>query len=64
MKDADSYLYLRAIEGLSTIALLKPDKILSFLCEEFTSCENAETRLKLGEILMRTVKLLSKLNTP
>lgn len=60
MKDKDSFLYLRAIEGLSTIALSKPDKVLTFLCQEFILCDDAETRLKVGEILMRTVKLLSK----
>lgn len=61
MKDEESYLYLRAIEGLSCMATLKPHDVLPLLCQEFASCSAPEMRLKVGEILVRAVRLLSKL---
>jgi hypothetical protein len=60
--DKDSFIYLRTIEGLASLATLKPDNVLPLLCQEFTSCSTAEVRLKIGEILTRTVKLLSKIH--
>lgn len=59
LKDKDSFLYLRAIEGLSCLAALKPHNVLPLLCEELTSCNITEIRLEIGEILVRTVQYMN-----
>lgn len=64
MKNADSYLYLSAIFTLSALCSYYPDDILPILCEQYSMPKNynhsPETRLKIGEVLMKTVRSLSK----
>lgn len=63
MKNADSYIYLSAIFTLSSLCTYYPDDILPILCEVYvnpTNCHHSsETQLKIGEVLMKTVKSLS-----
>ncbi|XP_050438421.1 transport and Golgi organization protein 6 homolog isoform X2 [Adelges cooleyi] len=64
LKNADSYLYLSAIFTLSSLCTFCPNDILPILCEEYCMPDNynhsAETRLKIGEVLMKTVRLLNE----
>lgn len=63
MKNVDSYLYLSAIFTLSALCSFYPNDILPILCEEYsmpkTYNHSPETRLKIGEVLMKTIKKLS-----
>ncbi|XP_050528671.1 transport and Golgi organization protein 6 homolog isoform X2 [Daktulosphaira vitifoliae] len=63
LKNTDSYLYLNAIFTLSSLCAYFPNEILPILCEEYSTPDNynhsAETRLKIGEVLMKTVKTLN-----
>ncbi|XP_060846775.1 uncharacterized protein LOC132926437 [Rhopalosiphum padi] len=64
LKNTDSYLYLSAIFTLSSLCSYFPNDILPILCEEYSMPTNynhsPETRLKIGEVLMKTVKLLNE----
>ncbi|XP_075212217.1 transport and golgi organization 6 isoform X3 [Lycorma delicatula] len=57
LKNEDSYLYLSAIEGISSLAAEFPDTVLVTLIEEYSQTETT-TRLKVGEALMRVVRRL------
>lgn len=63
MKNSDSYLYLSAIFTLSTFCKFCPNDVLPIMCEEYCMPKDynhsSETRLKIGEVLMKTIKLLS-----
>lgn len=63
MKHEDSYLYLSAIEGMSSLAAEYPDTVLITLIEQFTQGDvlPTDTRLKVGETLVRVTKLLGNL---
>jgi hypothetical protein len=59
IKFNDSYVYLAAINGLMSLAIYEPEKILDILLIEYKSCKkqlDLETRLKIGEVLTKTVK--------
>lgn len=64
LKNTDSYLYLSAIFTLSSLCSYFPNDILPVLCEEYSMPINynhsPETRLKIGEVLMKTVKMLNE----
>ncbi|KAL5238399.1 hypothetical protein ACI65C_005809 [Semiaphis heraclei] len=64
LKNTDSYLYLSAIFTLSSLCSYYPNDILPILCEEYSMSINynhsPETRLKIGEVLMKTVKSLNE----
>ncbi|XP_025191179.1 uncharacterized protein LOC112591556 [Melanaphis sacchari] len=64
LKNIDSYLYLSAIFALSSLCSYFPNDILPILCEEYSMPLNyhhsPETRLKIGEALMKTIKLLNE----
>uniref|UniRef100_A0A1B6LQH4 RNA polymerase II assembly factor Rtp1 C-terminal domain-containing protein n=1 Tax=Graphocephala atropunctata TaxID=36148 RepID=A0A1B6LQH4_9HEMI len=62
LKQEDSFLYLSAIEGLATMAAEFPDSVILSLTEQFSrSTLAAETRLKVGEALIRVTKFLGEL---
>uniref|UniRef100_A0A1B6DUB8 RNA polymerase II assembly factor Rtp1 C-terminal domain-containing protein n=2 Tax=Clastoptera arizonana TaxID=38151 RepID=A0A1B6DUB8_9HEMI len=63
MNHKDSYLYLSAIEGLSTLAAEFPDTVLLSLIRNYSrvDIEDSESRLKIGECLMRVTRLLGEL---
>lgn len=54
---------MSAIFTLSSFCSFYPNDILPILCEQYSMPKNynhsSETRLKIGEVLMKTVKLLS-----
>ncbi|XP_060856530.1 uncharacterized protein LOC132934258 isoform X2 [Metopolophium dirhodum] len=64
LKNTDSYLYLSAIFTLSSLCSYYPNDVLPILCEEYSMPINyncsPETRLKIGEVLMKTVKSLNE----
>ncbi|XP_025420245.1 uncharacterized protein LOC112690445 isoform X2 [Sipha flava] len=64
LKNVDSYIYLSAIFTLSSLCSYYPDDIMPILCEVYvnpTICHHSsETRLKIGEVLMKTVKFLNE----
>ncbi|VVC25878.1 Armadillo-type fold,RNA polymerase II assembly factor Rtp1, C-terminal,Armadillo-like helical [Cinara cedri] len=65
LKNSDSYLYMSAIFTLSSFCSFYPNDILAILCEQYSMPKNynhsPETRLKIGEVLMKTVKLLNEI---
>ncbi|KAG8271599.1 Transport and Golgi organization protein 6, variant 2 [Homalodisca vitripennis] len=62
LKQEDSFLYLSAIEGLAVAAAEFPDSVIVSLTEQFSrNSLAAETRLKVGEALIRVTKLLGEL---
>lgn len=66
MKNEDSFIYLSAIGGLTSMADIFPDVVLNTLSEEYLDFnrkdeeDGNETRLKLGEVLVRITKKLGK----
>ncbi|XP_059507806.1 transport and Golgi organization protein 6 homolog isoform X2 [Stegostoma tigrinum] len=68
LKHEDSFVYLSAIQGLSVLADVYPAQILPRLLDEYRiSPEGAEktrcveTRMKMGEVLMRSTKALGEI---
>ncbi|RZC37025.1 transport and Golgi organization protein 6, partial [Asbolus verrucosus] len=63
LKDEDSFIYLNAVQGLAALADVFPDTVLEVLCEEYADFakKSEETRLKLGEVLVRVVKSLGEM---
>ncbi|XP_060694296.1 transport and Golgi organization protein 6 homolog [Hemiscyllium ocellatum] len=68
LKHEDSFVYLSAIQGLSVLADVYPSQILPRLLDEYqvspegpekTRC--IETRMKMGEVLMRSTKALGEI---
>ncbi|XP_022106681.1 transport and Golgi organization protein 6 homolog isoform X2 [Acanthaster planci] len=68
----DSYIYLSAIQALSCVADVFPDRVIPHLCQEFVACQQedgikkrprrtVETRVKLGETLVRATRRLGEL---
>ncbi|KAF5293118.1 hypothetical protein FQA39_LY13728 [Lamprigera yunnana] len=66
LKDDDSFIYLNAIEGLASMASIFPETVIKVLAVEYADFlnsddENAfEVRMKIGEVLVRTVKCLGE----
>ncbi|CAG0909641.1 unnamed protein product, partial [Cyprideis torosa] len=69
VRNADSYAYLAAIEGLATLADVFPDEIVPFLCKQYSDFEQLhpegsdagfEIRAKVGEALVRTIERLGE----
>ncbi|XP_014248082.1 transport and Golgi organization protein 6 homolog [Cimex lectularius] len=61
LKEEDSYVYLAAVEGLAAMATAFPDEVLTTLCEQYTFCKDPEIRLKVGEILVKVIRLLNEM---
>uniref|UniRef100_A0A3B4BMR7 Uncharacterized protein n=1 Tax=Periophthalmus magnuspinnatus TaxID=409849 RepID=A0A3B4BMR7_9GOBI len=70
LKHEDSFVYLSAIQGLAALADLFPQRILEQLLQDFqgwpslpTSNKHLslETRLKIGEVLMRATRAMGEL---
>ncbi|XP_038077559.1 transport and Golgi organization protein 6 homolog [Patiria miniata] len=68
----DSYIYLSAIQALSCVADAFPERVIPHLCQEFVACQQedkakkrvkrtSETRVKLGEALVRATRSLGEL---
>ncbi|XP_073995165.1 transport and golgi organization 6 isoform X2 [Rhodnius prolixus] len=61
LKSDDSYVYLSAVESLATLTGSYPDDVLIMLTEQFVHCKIPETRLKIGEVLMRVIRILGEM---
>jgi hypothetical protein len=58
----DSYEYLAAINVLSALANKYTDEILPILCNEYMNKDRKlEDKLKVGEILVKTCRILGKI---
>lgn len=67
MKHEDSFVYLASINGLCALATAFPREIIEILMPEYIDMPNRadaeitiETRIKLGEILVKTTRALGK----
>ncbi|XP_064611997.1 transport and Golgi organization protein 6 homolog [Liolophura sinensis] len=64
LSHSDSYLYLAAVNGLVTMASLKPDTVIQSLTKQFANYSQSgkplpvELRLKVGECLVRACRQL------
>ncbi len=59
LKNNDSYVYLAAIFGLISAVDMDPDRILDTLIDQYMNSENkldVDNKLKVGEVLTKTVK--------
>uniref|UniRef100_W5M372 Transport and golgi organization 6 homolog n=1 Tax=Lepisosteus oculatus TaxID=7918 RepID=W5M372_LEPOC len=68
LEHEDSFVYLSAIQGLTVLADVFPDQILQRLLDEYRESppevkkhRSLETRLKVGEVLMRASRALGDL---
>lgn len=70
LEHEDSFIYLSAIQGLAALADSYPDRILERLLQDFQSGpslptsnkeRSLETRLKMGEVLMRASRAMGEL---
>ncbi|KAI4498853.1 hypothetical protein M0802_006028 [Mischocyttarus mexicanus] len=69
LKHEDSFIYLAAINGMCALAVLYPKEIIEILVQEYIFmpqrieiCETTiQSRIKLGEILVRTTRGLGKI---
>lgn len=64
LKNEDSYVYLAAIQCLISLIDLEPNRILNILIEEYLCEKNKldiENRLKIGEVLTKTVRNFNEL---
>jgi hypothetical protein len=64
LKCEDSYLYLAAINGLISLVDYDPNKILDILIEQYLDMTNkldVENRLKIGEVLTKSIRLFNEL---
>ncbi|XP_067854338.1 transport and Golgi organization protein 6 homolog [Heptranchias perlo] len=64
----DSFVYLSAIQGLSVLSDVFPDRILPRLLDEYRTSpqgtektRSVETRMKMGEVLMRSTRGLGEI---
>lgn len=66
MKNEDSFIYLSAIGSLAAMANIFPEIVLNTLTDEYSDFDNGkdekglETRMKIGEVLVRITKTLGK----
>lgn len=66
MKHEDSFVYLAAVNGLCALATAFPDKVIETLMLEYIDMPkrdkyseiSIETRMKFGEILVKTTRAL------
>jgi hypothetical protein len=66
LKHEDSFIYLASINGLCALATAFPEKVIETLMLEYTDMPKraaaleitVETRIKLGEILVKTTRAL------
>ncbi|CAG2162476.1 unnamed protein product [Oppiella nova] len=57
LNDSESYIYLSAVNTLSTLAILCTDDVLPVLIQEFSDSDRkVEDRVKVGEVLTRLSK--------
>lgn len=66
LKSDESFIYLRAIAGLSALCEAFPNTVLETLTDEYiapkgVSEKHIETRMKLGEVLVRTTASLGEI---
>lgn len=69
MKHEDSFIYLAAINGMCVLATSYPKVVVETLVQEFIDMPqrissgdlNTETRLKLGEVLVKTTRALGEM---
>ncbi|XP_015108540.1 uncharacterized protein LOC107035575 [Diachasma alloeum] len=69
LRDEDSFIYLASINGLCALALKFPQKVIGILIQEFTDMTREsdstgvapENRAKLGEILVKTTRMLGEM---
>ena len=64
LKSEDSYLYLAAINGLISLTDYDPNRILDLLIKEYMDMKtklDVENRLKIGEVLTRSIRLFNEL---
>ncbi|XP_014601091.1 PREDICTED: transport and Golgi organization protein 6 homolog isoform X1 [Polistes canadensis] len=69
LKHEDSFIYLAAINGMCALAVMYPKEIIVILVEEYICmpqriaiCDiSVQSRIKLGEILVRTTRELGKI---
>ncbi|KAL6427610.1 hypothetical protein ACFW04_008821 [Cataglyphis niger] len=69
LKHEDSFIYLASINGLCTLATAFPKEIIEILMPEYIDMPNhadaeitVETRIKLGEILVKTTRALGEMS--
>ncbi|XP_054155399.1 uncharacterized protein LOC128953890 [Oppia nitens] len=61
LNDSESYIYLSAVNTLSTLAIKCTDEVLPVLTQEFTDNERpVEDRIKVGEVLVRLSKSIGE----
>ncbi|EFN83717.1 Transmembrane and coiled-coil domain-containing protein 7 [Harpegnathos saltator] len=69
LKHEDSYIYLASINGLCALATAYPQEVIKILIPEYIDMPNRitgteitnETRIKLGEILVKTTRALGEM---
>ncbi|XP_011269133.1 transport and Golgi organization protein 6 homolog isoform X2 [Camponotus floridanus] len=69
LKHEDSFVYLASINGLCALATAFPEEIIEILMPEYIDMPNrtdaeitVETRIKLGEILVKTTRALGEMS--
>lgn len=63
LRHEDTYVYLAAVQGLAVLADVLADKVLPIVLEEYAETKKRksdETRMKLGEVLVKTTKALGR----
>ncbi|XP_026540632.1 transport and Golgi organization protein 6 homolog [Notechis scutatus] len=58
LEHEDSFVYLSAIQGVSQLSEASPRGALPFLLAQYAGAPTAESRMKVGEALMRTTRAL------
>lgn len=62
LQDTDSYLFLTAIDGLASLARVSARDVIPTLTAAYRNADSpVETRLKIGESLLRITKMLNEL---
>ena len=65
LKHPDTYIYLAAIQGIAALASVNTDHVIEVLVEEYVADQKvkvngAELRMKIGEVLLKTIKTLGE----
>ncbi|KAM3829044.1 transport and Golgi organization protein 6 homolog isoform 2-T2 [Vipera latastei] len=61
LEHKDSFVYLSAIQGVALLSDAFPQDVLPLLLTQYASAPVAETRMKVGEVLLRTTRALGDL---
>ncbi|XP_032087061.1 transport and Golgi organization protein 6 homolog [Thamnophis elegans] len=61
LEHKDSFVYLSAIQGLALLSDASPQDVLPLLLSQYAGAPLAETRMKVGEALLRTTRALGDL---